>query len=133
MRPISFFKRYLCLIFNYYSLSSHRFPYDYLVMTSFQLPTSISKNRIVYNIYILSINISKRCRLPERDRQCVQNPEIIHRDVLTSITSHSSLIFSSCREQSELRWFFMFYSNSHYCLHFVPTIVANLKPSTSTP
>ena len=41
--------------------------------------------------------------LPERDRQCVQGPEPYSpKHQLTSITIHSSFMYSSCRKQLEL-------------------------------
>lgn len=82
-------------------LSSRRFPYNYLVMTSFQSPTPVSKF-FKYSATEYQKSISNCGLFPERDRQCVQDPVIIHRNVLISITSHSSFMPPSCRGHSEL-------------------------------
>ena len=84
------------------ALSSDRFPYRYLVMTSLRLATAILKIKQLLPI-ITNLNKSSMTFASQSVTGSVYKARNrIHRRLLTPITIHSSFMHSSCREQLEL-------------------------------
>jgi hypothetical protein len=115
--PISSLKR-ICRRYIYVSFfferrwSSRRFPYGYLVTTSPQsltLPWSPASG-----LLRLAQRRQAEPTLMAWRAVCTRPGNVFTAACWSAITSDSNFVFSSCREQSELRQFFKIYSTSRF-------------------
>ena len=92
--------------------SSRRFPYGYLVTTSPQsltLPWPTPSKRLGYRLRVKPTPMVWRA-------VCTRPGNVFTVACWSTITSDSDFMFSSCREQSELRRLLRISSRSPYCI-----------------